>query len=469
MSSRYLGKCVFIAAAFAVTLLTPLSVISEECVIDPNSDKATLELALQECEKQIQETEKVLQKQQVDRTNTEYEILVIDHEINKALLRIKSSDSIIGNLQSEISTKEEELDTLTDDLENHQALLGGVLRRINEVEQKGLTSFLLSGTTISSFFTFLNEYRSISDTLEDHTRDINNLINHIEVNVTELGEKKTAQGLIRQQQQADANQVKGQRVRKNRVLEHQISLENETKDQISIYEQRSSEIRNRLFDLRGTGAIPFEEALQYAKQAERVTGVRPAFLLGLIKNESDLGKNVGTGSYLVDMHATRDRPIFPYIAKALGVSDPSKLPVSAKPGYGYGGAMGPAQFIPSTWVCYGGFVNVRTNSCAYSGKGSREDFYKGPWRYEEKKDLVRQKARNHRPSNPWNPRDAFFASSLYLSRLGAARDECNAAASYFAGSGWRRGPYPRQARNYCAAVLSNARLFQRDIDYLERR
>src|SRR5438876_208633 len=51
---------------------------------------------------------------------------------------------------------------------------------------------------------------------------------------------------------------------------------------------------------------------------------------------------------------------------------------------GYGGAMGPAQFIPSTWKL---LANRIKDALGYEG-------------------------------NPWVPRDAFMASALFLSDLG---------------------------------------------------
>ena len=427
-----------------------------------------------------------------------------------------------------------------------------MLQKINRSEQQGFASILFSNRTLSSSFSKVNEYQSLHGTVENSIRKISGLKSRIDAKIDDLHTEKEEEQRVRQQQQAAANQVKYQKTLKNQVLEHQKLLEKETKEQLSVYESRASEIRNRLFELRGSGAIPFEQALQYAKEAERATGVRAAFILGLIKNESDLGRNVGTGSYLTDMHPTRDQPVFPYIAKMLGFQNPSELKVSANPGFGWGGAMGPAQFIPSTWVCYGGLVNLHTGSCtmgagvirsthtlkvgsygadvkrlqqflnqngftiAWSGEGSpgKEtqsytrkvadavsdfqeryagyilrpygytrgtgtvgpttrrainylNFYSGPWQYSADADVVRKYAKNHRPSNPWNPRDAFFASAIYLKRLGAERNECNAAASYYAGAGWRQSKYRQHAVNYCNAVASNARLFQRDIDYLK--
>ena len=305
---------------------------------------------------------------------------------------------------------------------------------------------------------------------------------------------------------------KTREVQKEKILKYQLAIEDNTKQQIGAYASRAGAIRNALFDLRGGGAIPFEEALNIANDASRVTGIGSAFLLGLLKHESDLGKNVGTGTYLKDMHPTRDKPIFPFIAKLL-LYNPDDLRVSANPGFGWGGAMGPAQFIPSTWVCFGGLVNSKTGSCAKGSnlikgtailkKGSRGtdvkrlqkflnkhgfivassgpgsignetllyssntakavkrfqeenakrilkpygytvgtgtvgpstraavnelNFYSGPWHYEASEDRIRKVVKSDRPSNPYSPRDAFFASALYLTDLGARDDECTAGA-----------------------------------------
>ena len=542
------GAIVLFVIALSVVLLFTATVSAEECFTATlGDDKKDLEKALEKCQEEIEKTEKVLQKQQATRTNTEYDILLIDHEINKALLRIRSSDIAIGQLGDEIVSKEGTVSHLSEKIKEHQYSLGELLQRINESERKGFLNLLLSDATISAFFSRISEYESLRETMEDSIRDINNLKVRLTANVDELQEKKTQQTQVRHLRRASANQVQDRKSRKETILRHLKNLEKKTQEQISQYETRAGQIRNRLFELRGGGAIPFERALVIAEEVEKRTGVRPAFLLGLIKHESDLGKNVGTGTYLTDMHPTRDQPIFPYIAKLLGY-DPDDLQVSANPGFGWGGAMGPAQFIPSTWVCYGGLVNIKTDTCSLRGQlikttevmrtGSRGadvkrlqkflnqngftitrsgagspgkettvytddvaravsrfqekyagrilrpygytrgtgqvgpstraainqlNFYSGPWQYRADKDTVRKYTKNDAPSNPWNPRDAFFASGIYLKEIGAAKDECVASRKYYAGGNWRS----QVALNYCRAVLSNARLFQRDIDYLK--
>ena len=93
--------------------------------------------------------------------------------------------------------------------------------------------------------------------------------------------------------------------------------------------------------------------------------------------------------------------------------------------------MGPSQFIPSTWV----------------GIESRL-----------------AKAAGVTTPDPWIPHDAFFASGLYLSDLGAGAGgytaEWNAAAKYYAGgsTGWQT-----RGKSYANSVLKIAQNIQENM------
>src|SRR5262249_10913738 len=127
------------------------------------------------------------------------------------------------------------------------------------------------------------------------------------------------------------------------------------------------------------------------------------FILGILAEESNLGQNLGSGNWKVDMNPTRDQPVFQQICSALGLN-PDAMPVSKKPWYGWGGAMGPAQFIPSTWQLYNDRI------AASSGQT---------------------------PPNPWDPRTATFAAAILLMDNGAdggtPATERLAALRYLAG------------------------------------
>ena len=94
--------------------------------------------------------------------------------------------------------------------------------------------------------------------------------------------------------------------------------------------------------------------------------------------------------------------------------------------------MGPAQFIPSTWLLFEGRI---------------------------------AKATGHNPPNPWDPEDAFMASAIYLSDLGGDRKagELEAAGRYFSGSNWNT----TLGRTYASQVLAKVEIYQEQIDILK--
>lgn len=85
--------------------------------------------------------------------------------------------------------------------------------------------------------------------------------------------------------------------------------------------------------------------------ASNKTGVRPAFLAGMFFVETGMGGNTGTRHYTNCRMEEEEQVLFLKICKRLG-KDPDKTLVSANQPGQNGGAMGVAQFMPSTWVQY---------------------------------------------------------------------------------------------------------------------
>jgi membrane-bound lytic murein transglycosylase B len=206
---------------------------------------------------------------------------------------------------------------------------------------------------------------------------------------------------------------------------------------------QADKIRSALFSLAGISQkIEFGTALNYANEVSGKTGVAPAFLLAILTQESNLGANVGqcyltntetgagvgknTGTPFSNvMSPTRDVPVFLNLAVELGINafrTAVSCPIAGVKGYG--GAMGPAQFIPSTWKL---FASRLKTILGYS-------------------------------ANPWSPRDAFMASGLYLADLGAdantASAESRAACKYY-GSGGSSCSYSRSVMKLKTTIQNN--------------
>ena len=178
--------------------------------------------------------------------------------------------------------------------------------------------------------------------------------------------------------------------------------------------------------------------------------MRPAFLLGVIAEESELGANLGSGNWKTDMYdcyrrigynksAEKQKTAFLAIISELMIDNPNSRPVSKAPYYGCGGAMGPAQFMPATWW-------DPVNKTGY-------------------KELI-AKLTGHNPPDPWDPKDAFMAAALLLKDNGAAAGgytaERRAALRYLAGGNWKKSAYAF----YGDDVMALAKKYQEQIDIL---
>lgn len=115
--------------------------------------------------------------------------------------------------------------------------------------------------------------------------------------------------------------------------------------------------------------------------------------------------------------------------------DPDTISVSQRPDYGWGGAIGPAQFLPSVWLSY--------------------------------EDRI-AKLTGHHPSSPWNIEDAFTAAGLKLAQGGAdarlPNAEWRAAQIYFAGHNWNNPTY----YFYGDQVMELAQTIQDQLDIIVR-
>ncbi|OGG58391.1 hypothetical protein A2765_05585 [Candidatus Kaiserbacteria bacterium RIFCSPHIGHO2_01_FULL_56_24] len=396
-------------------------------------ERAELERQLADVEQQIAANKTELTKKQGERQSLERDVAVLDGQIKAAKLAIKQRDLAIKKLTDGITDKEAAIRTLDGKVADGQESVAQMLRRTREIDDISIAELALGGS-ISDLFTEVDEFETVQKALDAAFKQMAaaraDLASRKEAL---LGQQEEEQDLKQLQvlQQKSLQQSEGE---KKTLVGFAKGQESEYQKMIATQTKTATEIRAKLFNLRDSGAIPFGKAYEYAKEASAKTDVRPALILGILAEESNLGENVGTGSWRVDMHPTRDQPVFAQICAELGLN-PDDMKVSKKPWYGWGGAMGPAQFIPSTWVQYKDRIaNITGNS----------------------------------PPNPWDSRTAIYATALLMMDNGADKQtraaERLAALRYLAG--WGNASKAAYAF-YGDDVMALADKFQKEIDVLE--
>src|SRR3989344_6995941 len=395
--------------------------------------RTKLEQDLAALETQIKEQGNIREARQRESVSLERDIDIWNAKIEKAKLSIRARTLSIERLSGDITEKQRIIGNLSGRITREKDSLAELIRKTDKTDSSTVAEIILGNQNLSEFFENVDEYRVIKNALRDSFHELEENKTATETERQSLEEKRTEETDLRQLQEFEKKKIEMQEAEKRRILKISKGIEAEYQKIIKAQQLSAAQIRAELFTLRGSAAIPFAKALEYANIAGKRTSVRPALILGIIAEESNLGENVGTGSWKVDMKAPRDTEPFLDITKRLGL-DPDKMPVSKKPWYGYGGAMGPAQFIPSTWVLY-----------------------------EERI----AKATGHNPPNPWEPSDAFMASALLLMDNGAdggtRAAERIAALRYLAG--WTNASKPAYAF-YGDDVMELAEKYQKQIDIL---
>jgi len=446
---------------------------AQQTEMAPLGERKVLEEELKKLEEQLSKIEEDISKTEKEKRTLKNQIYLLKKKIEKLDLQIQESNVMIRDISLQISDTEASITKTSLKIENSRQMLSAILRKIYEEDQKSLIEILLSEKTLSGFFDNLMALESLNLKSQEILGQIKNLKSYLENQKMALDEEKTdLERILKIQilQRQESRTAKKEKDYFLKLTETQYQKYLKEKEAI---EKRAAEIRARIFELIGIPEAPtFGQAYELAKYVEGITGVRPAFLLAVLTQESNIGKNVGQ-CFLVNpttgegqkvktgekqpgvmapgppYHRKRnDVKYFLEITKELG-RDPYNTVVSCPindprlgliPGKtSWGGAMGPAQFIPTTWAEPGS-----------SPTGIS---------YKERIKAITGSA------DPWDIKDAFLAAALYLKDYGATsqnpNDEWRAAMIYFSGTTNLR------YRFYGDSVLRIAKELEEDIKAIE--
>ena len=438
--------------------LAPALAVAQTLSCQTPEEKAQCQAQYDQLQQEIAQYQKVIDDTRAKEKSLQGDVTQLNAQIAKAQTEIKQRNVVISQLQDQITQKSVTVQTLEEQLAAGQASLAKLLRQKNEAESEPFVILALSSGTISDFFSDVQDIDSINQNLQTLFDQIKQTKTQTLAEKDVLSKQQNAQLDAKHDAQVLQQVVTTAKVQKTQELTITKGQESAYNKVLAQKQQEAQQIRNALFNLRDTQGITFSSALEYATVAEQKTGVRAALILAILSQESDLGANIGScyvtdltsgdgksikdGSYYeAVMKTPRDTSLFDDITGALGLSW-ATTPVSCPLGHtytasrGYGGAMGPSQFIPSTWQLFSPRID---QALGLSGQ-----------------------------ANPWDPEQAIVATALYLEDLGAAAGgysaERNAACKYYSG----RACDTRRPINYTYGnqVIGKAQTFQNNIDFL---
>lgn len=432
------GIFIIVLSFFSFYVMVEAEDLSQTCKIE-NLDQKEAQLTrdewralLQKCKEYYLEQEKQFQNQvsyfnQQEKTLSN-EIAYIDNRIQRLGSQIYQSNLIIKDLNIQLEDTQSSVSSTQDRISGYRQQLGNLLRLSYEKEKHSPWEALFKKQSLFATFHEIAAQESLSNRINESVVGAQDLREYLTKQKDKLAQKKDQLQAEIRLQSIQKNNLDNTQQRKSVLLNQAQQQKSQYKGYLSETQEQIQEIKTRLFKMvDATRNITEYEAIQIAQSVSAETGIDPAFLLAILEQESNIGKNVGTcflrnpdtgeGIYMDGRHCDQVMKAEPrgWESNAntndfLAITEQLKMdwqetPVSCPApfvGSSYGGAMGPAQFIPSTWMKY---------------KYQVENTYAG--------NIM---------ANPWMPEHAFLAAAMYLKHLGAYgtwRSQFTAAGHYY--------------------------------------
>jgi len=459
MKSHAVFLCVMMVLSVAF-LCAPVQIRAAlDCSTNFGSDsQSDLLVRLEQCQKEIAEQQTLVQQKQREATTLERDLDILNYKINSSKLQIKSREISIKQLSGDISTKAKEIISLEQKIVRLKESTAELLRKIADIEGKSLSEIVLSDDNISTVFADIDDFEYVGDELTKTMDEIRTTKAQTEQQKVQLEGKKDKELTLKSQLEIDKSKTESLSKQKDVLLKTTKGQEKTYKTILMQKQATLAAIKNKILKFVGGGELKFPEALALAKIPEKALGVRAALILAILTQESGtdgvIGKNLGRCYYNTPWNnkagtvMSADQKIhFVQLMAEIG-RDPNTTPVSCpimSDGQ-YGGALGPAQFMPKTWWDYDKQTGYKARVGSITGNN---------------------------PASPFTNLDAFTGTALYL-RDGLSgcqaiysslsSQEACAAAKYYAGGNWKK-----HMNGYGKSVANRATAYQQDIDILDNQ
>jgi len=319
------------------------------------------------------------------------ELLAAQANLYKNQVQVGTTVKVLNTVKTDLSKKEEELKNLNSRVETSKKMLQGYLREAYFLDQKdSILSLAVEDVDLDAVVSGFDQLLAIKRKILNSLTEIREAQASVEKTKTELAEKKDDHEDLLADQKSEQQEIKSD------IYATQATLAD--------LNAKLDKLKGDLSALLGKN-VTAKDIVEAAAIAGKVTGVRKDFILGELVVETDLGRFTGGCTYKNIRMKPADKAEFLKIAdeleKAYGGNYKNKK-LSCSPGYGYGGAMGVAQFMPTTWIGYKSYIASATG---------------------------------HNPPDPWTIIDGVMGMAKKLANGGASSKSGERIASkrYFCG------------------------------------
>ena len=349
---------------YTVLFLSPVvtgAVTCDDSNLNGKSDQE-LQAIYDQCVKDAADLKISLGNTQKQSATLKAGIADLTTNINKTQLDIKAKAAKIKQLGDNVVVKAQYIEQLSDRMNNIKDSIGKMLRDTNSMDDTSVVNVLLSSENLSSFFIDTDNYASINVKLQQLIEELTGVKQTSEKEKKDLETKKVAQEKLKFEQEKAKAQAENLKKEKQNILTVSKGQEALYQKAIADKEKLQNQIRNKLYRTASGEEISFGDALKIIQPYESAIGVDSALILSVLFQESSvdstIGKNIGKCTYNQvssciagkTVMSESQKPTFLEIMSNIGLN-PNTTPISCAicSDGSYGGAMGPAQFMPATW------------------------------------------------------------------------------------------------------------------------
>jgi hypothetical protein len=347
------------------------------------------------CDKEIAADKEALARKEGESNGIKAEIQRLDREIKISQAYINKKTAKANRLNRNIKSTILDIKDLSDRLDKINKTLKELLFQRNQVEGNTAIEAILSKKTLSEFFDDLNTASFLEKKIAKEVEVVKKKKDDLERLILELEERESVERQLAAEKKAEYQKIAKNKKYKAELLAISKKEEGGLKERITLKEKAKQAILRKKFTVASGEKVTFGEAFHIINPYKKELGMDPAFVLAILFQESGwggkIGGNIGQCTYNQKNPCGNNKvmsesqvPSFLEIMDGLG-ADAKTQRISCpicKDG-SYGGAMGPAQFMPKTWM------GIRNSAAKIIGKDPKK-------------------------MSPFTNHDAFIASGAYL-------------------------------------------------------
>ena len=366
--------------------------------------------AIAEKKDSISNLEDKLSKEKKEKAALEKELSKIQGSVSATQAEIGKVQKMIQDVENNISRKESEIAALEDKNILQKEVLKKIMQQLYYAKKDSGIGVVLASGDFAEILGANDNLLSLQEKVLDVAEEIAQSKEKIAEEKNQLANSKDDHEKLLEVKAKQKQELIADKVDTEEDIEKQDATIGQLQDKLN-------KLKGDLSNLLGQ-SISTDDIVEAAGIAAKATGVRKDFILGELVVETDLGRFTGGCTYKNTRMKAADKTAFQAIMKELGY-DVNKKKISCSPGYGYGGAMGVAQFMPTTWLGYKSKIASATG---------------------------------HNPPDPWNIADGVVGMAIKLANAGATSKSGEKLASkkYYCG-----GPSSPYWKTKCETYAKN--------------